>query len=217
MSVLDQSGVPESERSRRSQPRGERTRERLLLAAWSLFAEHGYEGTSIGDVAQEAGVGVGTVYHHFADKRALLLDTVNHYERTPLVEGSGGGSGALELALQEEDVPRALVAVCRLAVEMRCRYPSVYGLARELGRRDAEFAACCARIDASHRGRLRADIEAGQRSGKVRADVDPEAGAQIVHALLRASLQEIGASPEDQREVRIEALASMIGRYLLVD
>lgn len=194
-----------------------RTRERLLLAAWSLFAEHGYEGTSIGDVAQEAGVGVGTVYHHFADKRALLLETVNHFERTPLVEGSDGRSGALELALQEEDVPRALVAVCRLAVEMRHRYPSIYSLARELARRDPEFAACCDRIDAAHRGRLRADIEAGQRAGKVRPEVDAESGAQIIHALLRASLHEIGTSPEDQRDARIEALASMIGRYLLVD
>ena len=59
---------------RRPQARGRATRARLLEAAEKLFTRQGYEGSSIGDVALGAGEGVGTVYHHFPDKRALLLE-----------------------------------------------------------------------------------------------------------------------------------------------
>jgi len=56
----------------------------VLLAAQGLFARRGYEGTSIGDVARQAQVGVGTVYHHFADKRELLINLLEGAMRTPI-------------------------------------------------------------------------------------------------------------------------------------
>ncbi len=40
--------------------------------ATSLFAEHGYEGTSIEAVLTAAGVSRGALYHHFAGKEALF-------------------------------------------------------------------------------------------------------------------------------------------------
>ncbi len=44
----------------------------ILLAASDLFARHGYDKTSIAQVASQANVAVGSVYRLFADKRALL-------------------------------------------------------------------------------------------------------------------------------------------------
>jgi AcrR family transcriptional regulator len=61
---------------RRIQPRGQATRERVLSAAEALFRESGYQSASMSDVARRAGVGVGTHYHHSADKRALLLELI---------------------------------------------------------------------------------------------------------------------------------------------
>jgi AcrR family transcriptional regulator len=49
----------------------QRNHERILGAAAELFARHGVE-TSLDEVAAAAGVGVGTVYRHFATKDALL-------------------------------------------------------------------------------------------------------------------------------------------------
>jgi len=51
--------------------RGEATRAQLIAIATRLFAEHGYEGTSIEAVLREAGVSRGSLYHHFAGKEAL--------------------------------------------------------------------------------------------------------------------------------------------------
>jgi len=53
------------------------TRERLLEAARKLFAKKGYHNTLISDIVKEAGVGQGTFYRNFVDKRDIfenLLD-----------------------------------------------------------------------------------------------------------------------------------------------
>lgn len=50
----------------------EQTRAQLLAVAREAFAEQGFEGTTIRDIAKRAGVATGTVFVHFADKHALL-------------------------------------------------------------------------------------------------------------------------------------------------
>lgn len=54
------------------QTRGEKTQAALLDAAEELVVEKGMDGTSITDVAKRAGSSVGSVYHHFKDKKALF-------------------------------------------------------------------------------------------------------------------------------------------------
>jgi AcrR family transcriptional regulator len=51
---------------------GRATRGQLIEVATGLFAEHGYEGTSIEAVLAAAGVSRGALYHHFAGKEALF-------------------------------------------------------------------------------------------------------------------------------------------------
>lgn len=53
--------------------RGQATRAHLVDAALRLFAERGYDGTSIEAVLAESGVSRGSLYHHFAGKDALFL------------------------------------------------------------------------------------------------------------------------------------------------
>ena len=50
----------------------EATRNLLIEVARKNFTEHGYAGTSIDDVIQQAGVARGALYHHFAGKEALF-------------------------------------------------------------------------------------------------------------------------------------------------
>ncbi|MEU9278883.1 helix-turn-helix domain-containing protein [Streptomyces sp. NPDC048342] len=53
--------------------------ERLAHAALDLFAERGYENTTVIDIAQRAGLGKTTFFRHFQDKREVLFggDTMN--------------------------------------------------------------------------------------------------------------------------------------------
>ena len=59
---------------------------RLLEVAARLFAEQGYAGTSISDLARAAGVSKSNVFHHFASKEALyfrvIRDAVQRFGRT---------------------------------------------------------------------------------------------------------------------------------------
>jgi AcrR family transcriptional regulator len=55
------------------QARSKATRARLLAAAEKVFAEKGYDGAKLADIAEEAGVSVGAVYFRFKDKDALFL------------------------------------------------------------------------------------------------------------------------------------------------
>jgi AcrR family transcriptional regulator len=48
-------------------------RERLVLAALDLFAEHGYENTTVIEIAERAGVTKSTFFRHFRDKREVLF------------------------------------------------------------------------------------------------------------------------------------------------
>lgn len=51
-------------------------RSRLIEAAMELFAEKGYEGTSVRDLATAAGVNVAAVSYHFGSKDALYTETL---------------------------------------------------------------------------------------------------------------------------------------------
>ena len=60
------------DRPNKNVARGEATRGQLISIATRLFAERGYEDTSIEAVLREAGVSRGSLYHHFANKEALF-------------------------------------------------------------------------------------------------------------------------------------------------
>jgi AcrR family transcriptional regulator len=50
------------------------TRTRILQAALRLFAAKGYEGTTTKDLASAANVAEGTIFRHFAHKKAILVE-----------------------------------------------------------------------------------------------------------------------------------------------
>lgn len=57
-----------------SPPSEAQTRNRILDAARRLFAAQGFDGTTTRDLAQAAGVAEGTLFRHFANKKAILVD-----------------------------------------------------------------------------------------------------------------------------------------------
>lgn len=50
------------------------TRTRILQAAQKLFARKGFDGTTTKDLARKAGVAEGTIFRHFANKKAILIE-----------------------------------------------------------------------------------------------------------------------------------------------
>lgn len=50
------------------------SRDRILKAAQRLFSHQGFDGTTTRDLAQSAGVAEGTLFRHFANKKAILVE-----------------------------------------------------------------------------------------------------------------------------------------------
>jgi AcrR family transcriptional regulator len=94
----------------------ERNRRRLLAAAREVFRDRGVAAT-LNDVAHHAGLGVGTVYRHFANKEELIdalfedmVETVDRYLREAAEEPDAwrGLTGALRQVCEVQAFDRGL-------------------------------------------------------------------------------------------------------------
>jgi TetR/AcrR family fatty acid metabolism transcriptional regulator len=67
-----------------AQPRRDR-RDDILKASLHLFAERGFHGTSMRDIARAADITEGLIYHYFASKRDLFRAIIEEYSFLPLL------------------------------------------------------------------------------------------------------------------------------------
>ena len=88
-----------ADRPNRNVARGEATRGQLIAIATRMFAERGYEDTSIEAVLREAGVSRGSLYHHFPSKEALFEAVAEEVETSvgaQTVAAASGSEGSVE-------------------------------------------------------------------------------------------------------------------------
>ena len=148
-------------------------RAELTRQAARLFAERGYHGTSIGDLAKALGVQKGSLYAHIASKQDLLFETTRE------------GSEAFHAALDEipddlrvtERIRRALQAHLRVVGEQLDIATVFIREWRYLeGERAAEFIAERRRYEE----RFRALFREGRELGVLRTDLDEQAAVLLV-------------------------------------
>jgi len=213
--------VGSSDRAPRSreplQPRSRRTRERILKVAWKLVDLHGFEATSMAEVAREAGIGTGTLYHHYPDKRALLLDLIDEWG-AQLAQARIEDLQA-EVSLEED--PRGALSYILHSVHERLQnedhwlWPVIFHM---LGR-DEGVRRRYANLQRAGAERLTALIEVAQRRGVLRRKPDPATAAYLLLnaiELLTAHVLVV-KSPFVSHAGVLEELTDMICRYLVED
>ena len=87
-------------------PEGDKRR-RILDAALKTFAERGFHGTSVPEVAEAAGVGTGTLYRYFAHKDALVNEVYRDAKlrlRAALLESNNRAATVLQQKLGSRPV-----------------------------------------------------------------------------------------------------------------
>ncbi|GAB4254011.1 MULTISPECIES: TetR/AcrR family transcriptional regulator [Deferrisoma] len=134
------------------------TRERILAVAARRFAERGFSGAQMAEIAREAGMGVGTLYKHFPSKEDLFRAMVDRF-LTGVFE-------ATEKVLSDPAarLPDALEAYARAAVErvvaepLVCRAVAQETLGSRVAFRQVIGAALWDRIQA-HRDRVAGFLE----------------------------------------------------------
>jgi AcrR family transcriptional regulator len=65
--------------------RYDRRQQDVVVAAARLFAQHGYDQTSVPDLARELGLATGSLYHYFGSKEQLLIEICDQL-MDPLLE-----------------------------------------------------------------------------------------------------------------------------------
>lgn len=195
---MDGIATPDEQRSLRAEQVAQ-TRAALVLAGRRLFGRTGFAATSVDDLAREAGVTTGALYHHFPTK-AALFEAVFELVHAELMAASGHaaqGAGDVLAALAaafdafldkvlEPDVQRIIITDA----------PSVLGPARftELDERYA-FAA------------IVAALEAAVQSGVLRADDPPTLARLLLGMLTRGGM--LIASAADPVATRDSVAATM--------
>jgi len=173
---------------RRREP--ELKRARLLEAARSLFAERGYAATTTAQLAREAGVAEGTVFHHFPSKRALLEAVAGEYGRGLAERMFAGIDVTASDPVAEPMLRRAFAYVREQGALSRLLAlapdPIGWKAARAASRREIVSALASA-------------FSAWQGRGSLRV-FDPQITAQLLFALVEAALTECFVYGDGSRE-----------------
>src|ERR1700746_205115 len=168
------STVSETERPLRADAR--RNRDRILQSARAAFAESGAEA-QIDDVARHAGVGVGTVYRHFATKQALLTELVRQTVRL--------FTGWAREALEAGGEPFALIeGLLRRIAETAA---GDVGVQYALASSDAQAARSEARAEQDELIAVIAElIERARRAGTIRPGIEATDIAMLICGVVSA-------------------------------
>ena len=170
-------------------------RKLILDAAIRVFAEHGYHGSRVGDIAEDAGVAHGLLYHYFASKDDVL--------RTIFVENWGELIGRFRaVEASDESAREKLEGIAKILLRTWRNDPAlVTVMVREVARSHqlqeqvedvGEAFAIIQRV-----------IEEGQASGAFRRDVDARLASWVFYGGLEEVLTGwvLGRLPDAEKDV----------------
>lgn len=155
------------------------TREMVIQAAIAVFAERGYQGATMDEIARRAGVGKGTPYLHFADKADLFYAVFDSWAREAMADSEQALAGAASTG-------ERLLALGLGAAEFMVSHREWFPLTLEVWAASAtpalreRFATALSGLYTGYRRETAAIIRAGQASGEIRADVDADALAALL-------------------------------------
>jgi AcrR family transcriptional regulator len=167
-------------RRSRPQEREVRARQRLLEAARQVFERDGFHAARIVDVANAAGVGIGTFYRHFESKGALFRAVISEAFDEIYVGGS-------TRAAEPEQPARAIALANERFLDQYRQQAPMHSLLEQL----APIDDACRDLYLSGRkravDRIARSIEQLQESGQANPDLDARVAAGVLVAMVNNS------------------------------
>lgn len=185
------------------------TRDEIVRVARTAFANHGYAGVKLEDVARAAKATTGAIYHHFGGKSGLMLAVGEHVERE--VVASIGAR-----VPRDADPWEAIDAVALATLEL-CSKPEV---ARIIFKEAPNTLGVVAWREVEMRyglGGLRALFDRAAATGALRPD-DPEMVTRLFMAALIEAVDTIVEHPgKDRMAAARDALAGLLAAFRAPD
>jgi AcrR family transcriptional regulator len=189
-----------------SSPDGKRRQ--ILDAAVRVFAAQGFDATRVGDIAKEAGVAYGLVYHYYGSKDAVL----------DAVFREAWGRLLAAVAAAEEtgtDAPEQLGLVVKIVLRAWRDDPDLVRLLVREITRSPHLQDELAEIGQAFAS-LQRIVVRGQEEGTFRPDVDARLAAWMLYGALEEVLTAwvLGQLPDDAEAVAAaerEVIATFVG------
>jgi TetR/AcrR family transcriptional regulator, fatty acid metabolism regulator protein len=175
---------------------GAEEKRRLILdAAVRVFARNGFHGSRVGDIAEEAGVAHGLLYHYFSSKDEVL-QTVFRENWSELLQRFE------QVAASDEPADEKLLGIVKILLRTWRNDPDlVTVMVREVGR----SAHLASQVDDIGKGFavIQQVIEQGQAEGVFREDLDARLASWVVYGGLEEILTGwvMGRLPDGDEEV----------------
>jgi TetR/AcrR family fatty acid metabolism transcriptional regulator len=155
-------------------------RRTILEAAVRVFARSGYHGARVGDIAREAGVAHGLLYHYFASKEQVLHTIFRENWAELLVRFRA-------VAASDEPAEQKMEGIAKILLRTWRNDPDlVTVMVREVAR-SPQLQAEVEEVREVFRIVQRI-VEQGQAAGTFRRDVDPRLASWIVYGGLEELL-----------------------------
>jgi AcrR family transcriptional regulator len=156
-----------------ARPRSTQAHKKVLDAAVQLFSERGIDTTSMDAIAETSGVSKATIYKHWQDKDALILEVMGHLhgldEERPVFDS---GDFRADLIAQLQYHPAADRQLLREKL-----MPQIIAYAQ----RNHEMGVVWrARVVEPSRIALANMIKRGEKRGVLRRGIDPEIGIALL-------------------------------------
>lgn len=146
--------------------------DRAIDAAVDCFWTHGYEATSVRDLAQAMGIGGASLYNAYGDKRELFVLSLERYANRSMRERIA--------RIENRHPPRQAIAaflgeiISRSASDPDCKGCLLVNSALDVASRDAGLSKAVAAYLGEIRAFFRRSLEAGQRTGEIAETVDSD-------------------------------------------
>ncbi len=188
----------------------------MLKVARELFAAQGYAATSRADIANRAGVGMSTVYHHFPDQREMLVELIEEWgDDLPLQSQS-----ALDIERANAgDARGAARRFLRDSYEHLRKGPSFLRAIQVEAERDRVVRRAYGRAQKNIIDWMAQHNEKGVRSGLIRPERNATAAAFVLHHTIEALISELasGHLTDEFTEHVLQELEDMILLYMFRD
>jgi AcrR family transcriptional regulator len=157
----------------------ERRREELVLAAYKLIAERGFEGLRTREVAAEVGVNIATLHYYFPTKESLIRGVLEHAMQRFRTTLEPHGSPADQLRNHLRAVRKLMTDEPQLG--------TVMGELALRSTRDAGVRSIVNEMFDQWQSAMRGLLRRAAREGNLRSELNSDAVAALILATLMAS------------------------------
>lgn len=208
MTEVPESDIPEPTRRNPTQQRSRERQERILTVAADLIEAKGSDQLKMSEIAERAGISIGSLYQYFPDKSAVIQTLAERYNaesRRCIEEALGAVEDAQGLQAAFSELLDEYYEIVQATPAMRDIWSGMQADKHllELELQESRLAGSML-ADAMHRAHPQADAQQmadaafliwhlGEATVRLAVSSEPDEGRRLVAAFKRMALREIMA------------------------